>query len=117
MPGLAGAILCANLFRLIQLRRSTAEVARAGEGTFNLEWIEGVMRPVDFADNEVIFRKGDPPHYIYFLHEGSVLLEEMGITLGPGDIFGEIAFFSKTKERTLTAPVSGQVQDHGNPGI
>ncbi|MEM0945903.1 MAG: cyclic nucleotide-binding domain-containing protein [Pseudomonadota bacterium] len=108
LAALAAAILCANLFRLLQLHRSTAEVANARDGAFNLEWIEDVMRPVDFSDGEIIFRKGDAPHYIYFLHEGSVLLEEIGIKLGPGDIFGEIAFFSATKERTLTARCTGK---------
>ncbi len=108
LAAMSAAIFCVNLVRLLQLRRADVLAMDARKGNFSLDWIQEAMRPVDFADGEVIFRKGDPPHYIYYLHEGTVLLEELGITLSPGDIFGEIAFFSDTKERTLTAVCEGK---------
>lgn len=103
LAALAAGILGANLYRLIQLRRTNSSVKGARNGEFSLEWISDVMRPVKFSEGEVIFRKGDPPHYIYYLQSGTVRLQEIDVTLGPGEIFGEIAFFTEAGERTLTA--------------
>mgnify|MGYP001796814315 CR=1 FL=1 len=104
------AILPFNLYRLYQLRtwQRAAEEARGGE--FSLDWIRAVMRPVKFADRELVFRKGDPPHYLYYIKSGAVLLEEIGVTLGPDEILGEIAFFTDAKERTLTARCVGKCE-------
>ncbi|MDU8945374.1 cyclic nucleotide-binding domain-containing protein [Ovoidimarina sediminis] len=97
------AIIPFNLYRLAQLRRSNDAAQRAREGDFSLDWIRSVMRPVKFSAGELVFRKGDPPHYIYYLQSGEVALDEVDVTLGPGEIFGEIAFFTDAHERTLTA--------------
>ena len=92
-----------NLFRLIQLKRVNEAARRARAGDFSLDWIRSVMRPVRFKDGELIFRKGDPPHYLYYLQSGVVQLDETGTVLRAGEIFGEIAFFTDAHERTLTA--------------
>lgn len=97
------ALLPFNILRLIQLSRSNAAARTARSGDFSLDWIRAVMRPVKFSAGELIFRKGDPPHYIYYLQSGTVALDEIDETLEPGEIFGEIAFFTDAKERTLTA--------------
>jgi len=110
LAALHGAILPFNLYRLYQLNhwQRAAEDARGGE--FSLDWIRAVMRPVKFADRELVFRKGDPPHYLYYIKSGEVLLEEIGVTLGPDEILGEIAFFTDAKERTLTARCVGKCE-------
>ena len=101
------ALLPFNLWRLAELlllRRRTAEARR---GNLPLDWISDMVRPKAFADGEVIFRKGAAPDNLFYLESGRVLLEEAGIELGAGEIFGEIAFFSDAKERTLTARCVG----------
>lgn len=101
------ALLPFNILRLVQLRRSNEAARLARTGDFSLDWIRSVMRPVKFSAGELIFRKGDPPHYIYYLQSGNVILDEIGETLEPGEIFGEIAFFTDAKERTLSAHCAG----------
>lgn len=101
------ALLPFNLWRLAELlllRRRTAEARR---GNLPLDWISDLVRPKDFPDGAVIFRKGAAPDNIFYLESGHVLLDEAGISLGAGEIFGEIAFFSDAKERTLTARCVG----------
>ena len=104
---LAGAILGANLYRLLQLIRATKAAAEAREGQFSIDWIQQITRPVKFSDGEVIFRKGDAPHYIYYIKSGRVRLEEINATLKAGELLGEIAFFTDDHERTLTAICEG----------
>jgi len=51
----------------------------------------------------VIFRKGDPSGELYYLQRGIVVLDELGVELGPGDIFGEIGVFAPERVRTCSA--------------
>ncbi len=51
----------------------------------------------------VLFAKGDNAEHLYLLAEGWVDFVEIGESIGPGRIFGEIAFFAPDKWRTLTA--------------
>ncbi|MEM9343778.1 MAG: cyclic nucleotide-binding domain-containing protein [Pseudomonadota bacterium] len=110
LTALHAAILPFNLFRLYQLRQWQSAAADARTGDFSLDWIRTIMRPVKFADRELVFRKGDPPHYLYYIKSGQVLLEEIGVTLGPDEVLGEIAFFTDAKERTLTARCVGKCE-------
>ena len=107
---LAAAILGANLYRLLQLFRASRAAQKARDGQFSIDWIQEVTRPVKFSDGEVIFRKGDAPHYIYYIKSGQVRLEEIDVTLEAGELFGEIAFFTDDHERTLTAICEGSCE-------
>ena len=51
----------------------------------------------------IVFERGDPVDRLYFIAKGRVQIEEMGINLTEGEIFGEIAFFTDSAERTATA--------------
>ena len=52
---------------------------------------------------DVLFRQGDEAEHLYILVEGRVEFVEIGASLGPGQMFGEIAFFTPDRRRTLTA--------------
>jgi CRP-like cAMP-binding protein len=52
---------------------------------------------------EVLFRKGDVADRLYLLASGRVEFVEIGSSVGPGMVFGEIAFFAPHGRRTLTA--------------
>jgi CRP-like cAMP-binding protein len=61
------------------------------------------MTKEEFKKADVLFRKGDEAHALYYLESGSVRLPEIGIILGPGEIIGDIGIFSPFKERTTSA--------------
>ena len=61
------------------------------------------MRSRRLKAGHVLFRKGEPAAHLYFLAEGRIEFVEIGETLEPGRMFGEIAFFAPDKCRTLTA--------------
>jgi hypothetical protein len=96
-----------NLFRLWQILRLSRRAQAARRGDFSLDWIPGLVPLRTYPDGQQVFRKGDPPDNLYYLHSGTVRLEEIGVTLGPGSLFGEIAFFTDAKARTLTARCEG----------
>lgn len=52
---------------------------------------------------DIIFRKGDPGDELYYLQRGIVALDEIGVELGPGELFGEIGVFAPEGQRTCTA--------------
>ena len=61
------------------------------------------MRRRRLRKGAVLFRKGDMATHIYLLVQGRIEFVEIGQTMEPGRLFGEIAFFAPDKRRTLTA--------------
>jgi CRP-like cAMP-binding protein len=81
---------------------SKAEVARI----FEL----GIIRPIQ--EGSVLFEKGDIGHEMYVVLTGRIGIQEKSTSekpdiaeLGPGDIFGEMAMFEKSHERSASAIV------------
>ncbi len=93
-----------NLYRawqILSLRRKV-EAARA-EQVDDFSVLKAYGKSRDFEAGMTIFRRGDEPDHLYLIEKGQVYLEEIDVTLGAGEIFGEIAFFSDAKERMATA--------------
>jgi class 3 adenylate cyclase len=93
IPGLSGKLLKSadnGLYR-------TLVEETAWETKFKLIWCRA---------NEHVFRERDEPNGIYFIDRGSVdiLTEKVGLinSLGDGDIFGEMAYFTAGGKRTAT---------------
>lgn len=67
------------------------------------------MKKATFKEGEVIFEEGDIGDRLYFILSGKVSVirttaDRQIATLGPGDIFGEIALFvSQTRKATVVA--------------
>ncbi len=79
---------------------SKSEVARI----FDL----GMIRPIQEA--AVLFQTGDTGHEMYVVLTGKIGIHSKGTIgeadiaeLGPGDIFGEMAMFEKSRERSAAA--------------
>lgn len=96
-----------NVYRLAEILRTTSHVRAARKGEFDLRWISQLLPAKTFKDGATLFRKGDAPDNLYYLVSGRVRLEETGVIIESGEVFGEIAFFSDAKERTLTAICDG----------
>ena len=96
-------LLPLNAMRLRQMVRLIRRVRQASQGDPSVEWMVPYMTPVAFQAGDVIFRKGDQADKMYYIETGAVRLPEVGVTLGPGEVLGEIGIFSPFKERTASA--------------
>ena len=100
----AAVLLPINVFRARQMMRLTRRVKAAEvSGDTSALWLRPYMRSRRLKAGTVLFRKGDAADHLYCLVDGHIELEEIGLRLEPGKIFGEIAFFAPDRRRTLPA--------------
>ncbi len=96
-------LLPINVYRAVEMRRLTHQVTQAAaSGDTSGVWLKPYMKARKFKNGDVLFKKGDPADNLYFLASGRIEWVEIGEFLEPGRAFGEIAFFSPEKKRTLT---------------
>ena len=95
-------LLPLNAYRMIQMIRLVNSVRESSRGDFSMDFLVPFMTKESFKKGAVIFAKGDDADKMYYLQKGSVKLKEFDVTLGPGELLGEIAIFSPEKERTAT---------------
>ncbi len=101
---LHGMLLPINIYRAIEMIRLTRRVQRASaRGDTSGVWLKPYMKRRELRAGTVLFKKGDLAKELYFLAAGRIELVEIGVFQEPGSIFGEIAFFSPDRRRTLTA--------------
>jgi len=101
---LHGALLPINIFRAAQMVRLTRRVrVAAASNDLSGVWLRPYMRRRRLRKDAILFRKGDEAKRLYFLAEGQIEFVEIGQTMEPGRLFGEIGFFAPDKRRTLTA--------------
>jgi hypothetical protein len=100
------AMLAVNVWRVMEMRRLVGAVAAAtaGQGApINVDWLLPFMRPIDLPQGHVLFRKGEIADAMYFVSAGRVMIEELNVDIGKGNLFGEIGIFSVDRLRTATA--------------
>lgn len=101
---LEAILLPINFYRAVEMRRLTRQVTEAATtGDVSGVWLRPYMKSRHLAKGDTLFNKGDEADNLYLLASGRIELVEIGETMEPGRIFGEIAFFSPEKKRTLTA--------------
>ena len=97
-------LLPINVVRLLEMLRLTRRVtAAAASADSSGIWLRPYMKQVRYKAGDVLFEKGDPAEHLYLLADGKVEFVEIRQTVGPGRMFGEIAFFAPSGRRTLTA--------------
>jgi hypothetical protein len=79
-------------------------------GYLPLESLLPFMSPRRAEAGEVLFRRDDVAGEMFHLLSGAVRLEELGKTLGPGAMLGEISMFTPRRERTATAVCDTDVE-------
>jgi len=90
-----------RLWQIISVRQKLASISEGQEPDFSIVRKYGKARKLE-ADT-VIFERGDRADQLYYIAEGNVFIEDHGVKLATGDIFGEIAFFTPASTRTATA--------------
>lgn len=82
--------------RDVRLRHAEADA-------FELDWLLPHMAHRRLSAGQVLFSRGQPGHELFYLQRGEIRLEEIGVSLKAGEIFGEIGIFSPDHARTCTA--------------
>jgi hypothetical protein len=95
------ALFPVNLVRLVQLTRERRLIDNAiAANDLSAEWLMDFMERRTIAAGTVLFRRGDAADAMYFLANGRLRLDELGIDLKPGALLGEIGIFSPDGKRT-----------------
>ncbi len=104
LPGLIlnCILLPVNAHRVWEIRRLSREIARATQDSPISQWLLPHMRHGTFKAGEVLFRKGDTADRVLYVAKGQLKLVEIGESIGPGELVGEIGLFSPEKKRTQT---------------
>jgi CRP-like cAMP-binding protein len=101
---IAAVLLPINLVRAIEITRLTRRVSRAGvEAEQAGLWLKPYMKARKLRAGQTLFKKDDKAAHLYLLLEGQMDLVEIGKPLESGRVFGEIALFSPSGLRTMTA--------------
>lgn len=100
---LHSALIPLNLFRLAEVRQLIESVRKMKSAVLPYDFLVPFMTPVRHPAGFELFRQGDPATHVYIVSAGTVGLPELGKSLQSGALFGEVAIFSKTAERTASA--------------
>ena len=74
------------------------------------EWLTPLMMRVQIKAGEVLFRHGDLSDEMFLITRGTVRLPELNITMGAGEMIGEMGIFSPERKRTATAQADTDVE-------
>lgn len=96
-------LLPINSIRLFQMQRLVRSVKKAAHGDLALEGLLPFMTKRRVERGEVLFRKNELAHEMFYVLTGDVELQEIDRTIGAGAVLGEISMFSPDKRRTATA--------------
>ncbi len=72
-------------------------------------WVAAFPTRHSYRAGDVLFRKGDDARELLYILSGTVVLEEIAVSVGPHELLGEIAFFSPLKRRTASATCATDV--------
>ncbi len=100
---LNAVLLPLNTFRLRSMFKLVRDVETATKGDLNVEWLRGYMRPKSFKAGDFVVMRGDIAADAFYIVSGEVELPEIGKTVGPGTLLGEIGLFAPGNRRMTSA--------------
>ncbi len=95
-------LLPMNARRLIEILRLTRQIEQATERSPVSEWLLPNMHLHKHKAGHVLFRQGDKADELFYVASGTLRLEGVGVTIGAGNLIGEIGVFSPERLRTMT---------------
>lgn len=93
-------INCYRLWQILWLQNRLAKAEETGEDDFSVIKAYGKARTIKAGTQ--IFERGDPAGQLYYIDTGRIVIEDIGVEVSAGNIFGEIAFFTDAATRTAT---------------
>jgi hypothetical protein len=100
-----------NCVRLGQIMRLVKRVKTAADGDLSMDWLKPFMKKRKYRAGDVLFRKGERAHEMFFIVTGRYLVSEIGVELAPGHLVGEMGMLVPDNRRTqsLECIESGEV--------
>jgi CRP/FNR family cyclic AMP-dependent transcriptional regulator len=92
-----------NIWRLIELERLNARVRAALATDLSLDWLQQFMARRRFPAGQFMFRQHDAGTDAYYILDGTVRLSEIDVVVSRGNLLGEMALFSATRKRAMSA--------------
>lgn len=108
---LHGILFPLNVYRLREMLNLIKRVKAASKGDMSLDWLKPFMSKRSIEAGEILFRKGDEANHMYFVVDGQLHLNEIGLDILPGAVVGELGMLapSRTRTQTLACTQSGSV--------
>jgi CRP/FNR family cyclic AMP-dependent transcriptional regulator len=95
-------LLPVNSVRLYQILDLIKRVRAAELSELSVEILLPLMSKRRLKAGEVLVRKGEKADSMYYLASGTMRIVEVGKTIGPGSVLGEIGIFARDQKRTAT---------------
>jgi hypothetical protein len=89
-----------NSLRLYQMLELIKKVESAAGGDLNMDWLKPYMHKKTCKAGDILFRKGDQAHEMYYTVSGKFRLIESGIEIPVGRVVGELGLLSPGNQRT-----------------
>jgi len=103
-------LLPLNTVRTLEMLRLTRRIEVAAKSDLSFDPIKPFMQAERHAAGHTLFYKGDFADTMFVISAGHLLVEEVNITLGLGDLVGEIGVFSSEQVRTSTVRCLSDVE-------
>lgn len=95
-------LLPLNIFRLWQIMMLVRKVEDATRGHPDMEWLKPITQRRSYAKGDILFHKGDAADRMMFVVSGAFLVKEINVSIGPGNVIGELGLLKPEQTRTQT---------------
>ncbi len=95
-------LLPLNIFRLQQMLTLVRQIGEATQGDLNMEWLKPFTTKRTVKAGDVLFRKTDKADSMYFVVSGEFEVSELGVSIGAGQVLGELGLLAPDQVRTQT---------------
>ena len=95
-------LLVLNSLRLYEMLELIKKVRTASAGDLSMDWLKPFMHKREVRKGDILFRKGDHAEEMFYSLTGSYSVNELGLKIPAGHIFGELAFLAPGNRRTQT---------------
>jgi len=92
-------LLPINGYRLREMILLTRRVSQASS-VDTMKWLQPFMRRRRYHRGDVVFSKGDVAEEMFYTVSGRYRVTELGIEIGPGEVFGELGLLAPDQHRT-----------------
>ena len=99
----SAVLVAVNMLRLLEFWRLQTAVRATRADSIDPREFEEHFRRERHQQDDMLFLKGNPGNYAYYVSSGEVSIPEVSATVSAGEFFGEFALFTDGGLRTASA--------------